>query len=139
MAEEKKEEVGNEPPEIRWAISLDWFQQHNRSVSVLVRSYLCPRCAQRLNADGKKNAPDVLMAAVKDCCSHTPDFINERLPILESVFRLFLANGNQPLYLKELGKRLSELRGGDPYRTSPEALSRLLKNDRYYGLQETAG
>ena len=76
------------------------------------------------------------MSAIKECCSQAPDFITERLPILESVFRLFLANGNLPLALEELGKQLSELRGGDPYRTSPETLTRLLKSDRYYGLQE---
>ena len=75
------------------------------------------------------------MSNIKDCCSRTPEFINDRLPILESVFRLFLANGNQPLDLEELGKRLNEWRGGDPYRTSPETLYRLLKNDRYYGLR----
>ena len=76
------------------------------------------------------------MSTIQACCSHTPHFINDRLPIIESAFRLFLANGNQSLDTEELGNQLSELRGGDPYRTSPEALSRLLKNDRYYGLQE---
>ena len=76
------------------------------------------------------------MSTIHNCCSHNPDFINDRLPILEGAFRLFLANGNQPLDLEELGNQLSERRGGDPYRTSPETLNRILKNDRYYGLQE---
>jgi hypothetical protein len=116
---------------------LDWFQQNNRSISILLQTYLCPKCAKRLSAKRKDNSPESLMTAIKDCCSHAPGFINDRLPVLESVFRFFLANGNQPLELEELGKQLSELRGGDPYRTSPETLSRLLKNDRYYGLHES--
>jgi len=58
------------------------------------------------------------------------------LPVLESIFRLFLANGNQPLELEELGKQLSEWRDGDTYRTSEEILSRLLLSDQYYGLRQ---
>ena len=131
-----KEEVSTELPKTRWAIALDWFQQNNRSISALIHDYLCPNCAKQLSADGKENSPDALMSTIQACCSHTPHFINDRLPIIESAFRLFLANGNQSLDTEELGTKLSELRGGDPYRTSPEALSRLLKNDQYYGLQE---
>jgi hypothetical protein len=57
------------------------------------------------------------------------------LPIMESVFRLFLANDNQALDLIELGRQLSERRGVDTYRTSVEILSRLLKYDKYYGIR----
>jgi hypothetical protein len=132
----EQEEISTEQPKTYWTIALDWFHQNNRSISALIQDYLCPKCAKQLSAKGEENSPDALMSAIKNCCSHTPEFINERLPISESIFRLFLANGNQPLDLEELGERLSELRGGDPYRTSPETLSRILKNDRYYGLQE---
>jgi len=65
-----------------------------------------------------------------------PGFITRELPILDNIFRLFLANGNQPFDVEELGSRLNELRGGDTYRTSPEILPRLLKSDRFYGLQQ---
>jgi hypothetical protein len=75
------------------------------------------------------------MASVRDCCSRTPGFINDRLPVLESVFRLFLANGNQPLELSELGRQLAERRGDILRRAPQEFLSRLLENDRYYGLR----
>lgn len=132
-----KEIISDEPTKTHWAIALDWFQQNNRSISVLIENYLCPKCASRLSAEGKENSPEALMPTIHDCCSQTPGFINERLPILESIFRLFLSNGNQPLELEELGQQLSELRGGDPYRTSPETLLCLLKSDQYYGLQET--
>lgn len=132
-----KEEISTEQPKTYWCIALDWFPQNNRSISASVQGYLCPKCAKQLSAKGKENAPDTLMATVQDCCSHAPDFITSQSPILDSVFRLFLANGNQPLELEELGNQLSELRGGDPYRTSPAILFRILKNDQYYGLQET--
>jgi hypothetical protein len=55
---------------------------------------------------------------------------------MESVFRLFLGNGNKAMGLDEVVQQLGQLRGGDSYRTPRETLIRLLKNDNYYGLQE---
>ena len=116
----------------RWFIDLDWHEQNNRSFLALAQGYLCPRCQKRQK--GEISATD-LLATIKDCCSKTPDFITGKLPILESIFRLFLTNGNQLLDLEELGRQLSERRGGDTYRTSAEILFRLLANDQYYGLR----
>ncbi|MCK4368783.1 MAG: hypothetical protein KAV68_03860 [Dehalococcoidales bacterium] len=127
----------NDQPVGRWFIDLDWLEQNNRSFLVLARGCLCPKCRERLGeGKGEISAAD-LLANIRDCCSQTPGFITDRLPILESVFRLFLANGNQPLDLEELGEQLSEWRG-DTRRTSVEVLSRLLKNERYYGLRQVA-
>lgn len=96
---------------------------------------MCPKCNERFKeGEGDISASDIL-ATIKDCCSHAPGFINSELPILESVFRFFLANGNEPLDVEELGKQLSECRGGDTYCTSAEILSRLLESDQYYGLR----
>ena len=120
----------------RWFIDLDWYQQNERSFSVLAQRCLCPKCREQLTTGGGELSPADLVSAIKDCCSKSPGFITDKLPILESIFRLFLANGNQPLDLEELGKQLSEWRGGDTYCTSPEILSRLLSNDQYYGLRQ---
>ena len=117
----------------RWFIDLDWYQQNNRSFLTLAQRCLCSKCREQLK--GEMSVAD-LLTNFKDCCSKAPDFITVELPILESIFRLFLANGNQPLDLEELGMQLSKWRGGDTYRTSPEILFRLLKDDRYYGLQQ---
>lgn len=76
-----------------------------------------------------------LLITIRDCCSEAPDFITGRLTVLESIFRLFMANGNQPLGLEELGEQLNEWRDRDSCRVSDEVLSRLLDNDRYYGLR----
>jgi hypothetical protein len=129
-----KEQIEVQPAEIRWSIALDWFSLNHRSASVLVKDYLCPDCARRLSTK-KEPALKALCASIESCCSQTPDFINNKLPILESAFRLFLRNGNQPMTLKELSSELGQIRFEDGYRTSPEALLRILKNDRFYGLQ----
>ena len=102
----------------------------------LAKGSLCPKCREQLKASGQEISADDLLSTIRDCCSKTPAFITHRLPILESIFRLFLANGNQSLDLEELGKQLNQWRGGDAYRTSAEVLSRLLSNDQYYGLKQ---
>ena len=131
---EDRKEISTGQPKPRWFIDFDWYQKSNRSFSALVQSHLCPACREQLKPDEREIPPAELLSTIRDCCSKTPVFITERLPILESVFRLFLANGNQPLELEEIGRQLSELRGGDTYCTSVDVLSRLLKNDQHYGL-----
>jgi hypothetical protein len=133
--EEDTEEASVEQEEPRWAIDPDWFEANNRSLLTLVRSSLCSKCRKRLNSEEKWGSLDDLMTTIKECCSNEPDYITGELPIMESVFRLFLANGNQAVDLIELGRQLSERRGVDTYRTSVEILSCLLKNDEYYGIR----
>jgi len=123
-----------EQPRPRWFIDLDWLQQNNRSFSALAQSCLCPKCHERLKVEkGETPAADFL-ATIKDCCSKTPGFITYKLPLLESIFRLFLANGNQPLDLEELARQLSEWWDEEAYRISAEILFHLLSSDQYYGL-----
>ena len=129
-----REDISAEKSGSRWFINLDWFQRNNRSFSVLAWGCLCPACRERLKAEPEEIAATDLLATFKDCCSKPPGFIGSDMPVMESVFHLFLANGNQPLDLVELSRQLNEGRGGDSYRTSPEILSRLLENDHYYGL-----
>jgi len=119
----------------RWFIDLDWLEQNNRSFLALAQGCLCPKCRERLEKGKKQFSAADLLANIKDCCSKTPGFITDKTPILESVFRLFLANGNQPLDLEELSKHLTEWRGGDTQRTSAGVLSRLLSRDQHYGLR----
>ena len=129
-----EENIDTDQPKPQWSIDLDWFQQNNRSLFALVQGCLCPKCSKRLEmGKGEVLATD-LLANIRDCCSKAPGFITYQLPILESIFRLFLANGNQPLGLEELKGQLNEWWGGDVYRISLESLSRLLSNDQYYGL-----
>jgi len=130
------EDLSTDQAKTRWYIDLDWYQLHNRSFSALARGCLCPKCRKQLKVAGGEISATDLLGNIRDCCSQTPDFITGELPILESIFRLFLSNGNQPLDLEELGKQLSEQRGIDVYRTSVEILSRLLKSDQYYGISQ---
>jgi len=129
-----EEDIVTEQVRSRWFIDFNWYQESNRSFFALAQNCLCDKCRKQLK-EGKIAADDIL-ATIRDCCSKSPVFITDRLPILESIFRLFLANDNQPLDLDELGERLREWRGGDIHRTSAEVLSRLLSSDQCYGLRQ---
>jgi hypothetical protein len=121
--------------EQRWAINLEWLRTNSRSFTTMVKSSLCPKCRKKLKVDHGEVKANDLLKATKSCCSKSPDFITPTMPLQESVFRIFLTNGNQPLTLEELGSQLSQRRGVDIYRTSVPVLSRLLKNDQHYGFQ----
>ena len=135
-ASENGEKMTTEQSNMRCFIDFEWYRQRNRSFATLASGYLCPVCHKRLMTGETEVSPDEIVSAIRDCCSKTPGFITSRLPILESVFRIFLANGNQPLTLEELGEALSEQLEGETYRTSPEILHRLITHDQYYGLRE---
>ena len=136
---EQSEEKITEETSTRWFIDIDWYQQNNRSLFALAQHCLCYNCREKLENSEKNDFESELLVAIRGCCSQDPEFINSRLPILESVFRFLLANGNRPLVLEELSCQLRERLGGDTYRTSPEILSRLLRNDRHYGLSQVGG
>ena len=127
-----KDSTSIEQARTRWFIDLDWYQQNNRSFSALAKACLCPECHERLA--GKAVSAEELLAVIRDCCSKKPGFITPKMPILGSVFRLLLANGNQPLNWEELEGQLREWRGQAC--ASAEALSRLLSSDQYYGLRQ---
>jgi hypothetical protein len=133
-----EEDINAEQPTERWFINLDWFLQNNRSFPALAGRCLCPACRQRLMVPPAEVTAGDLLGAISSCCSKKSGFIHDSLPIMESVFRLFLANKNHPLDLEELSQGLNERRGRG-YRTSSEMLSRLLKSDCYYGLGQVEG
>jgi hypothetical protein len=133
------EDISTEQAISRWCIGLDWFQSNRRSFVTLAQECLCPACRERLKVDEREAPQDKVLGAIKDCCSKTEGFITGELPIMESIFRLFLANGNKPMDLNEIRDQLSERRGGDATRTSVEVLSRILGSDRYYGLRQVEG
>lgn len=119
-----------------WFVDLDWYKSNNRSISALAIDCLCSKCRKRLKIDKGEVGITELVTAINDCCSNMPGYITKELPILESIFRLFLANKNRPLEIGVIKQKLGELRGGDAYQTSVELLYRLLQVDRYYGLKQ---
>ena len=114
-------------------IDFDWYRENGRSFSALAQSRLCLSCRDKI--DVSESSDEELLLAIKDCCSQNPNFNTSKMSILETVFRIFLANGNQPLTLDEIFHQLEEYQG-ENFGLATEALRRLLDNERYYGLRK---
>jgi hypothetical protein len=119
----------------RWFVDLAWYEQNNRSFLNLAQQGLCAKCVEKLGKKKKKYTQNDVITAVKDCCSKSPEFITSKMPLLESIFRVILANGNEPMNIEEIGKQLTECRG-DAYSVSTQILTRLLDTDRWYGFKQ---
>lgn len=124
----------NETDSSLWHIDLDWVEQNCRSLFPLVRQRLCSRCQRRMSK-GEHSFEDY-MKAIQGCCSEQEDYISVQLPLMECVFRLLLANGNETMNLDDLSRQLGERRGGDSGRTSKAVLKRLIGSDTYYGIRQ---
>jgi hypothetical protein len=117
----------------KYSIDLSWYREQERSFVLLATSRLCP-------SSQKKKIPKTdtaIFNTMKQCCSKSEDFINPELPLAESIFRLFLANGNKPLSLQQIQARLqqsmSDISGSRDL--SIPKLQRILDSDRFYGLR----
>ena len=120
----------NAEPNADYHIDLEWYEENNRSLPALAKSRLCPDCVDKLGAS--ESVEDILKA-FQDCCSKKPEYLLPRMPVLESLFRVLLANGNEPLGLEELAHRIGEARQGN-FVPGIEALRRILDHDKFYGL-----
>lgn len=129
------ENIAPEQTQSRWFIDLVWYEQNNRSFFDLAHQSLCTKCTEKLGKKKKKATQNDVLVAIKDCCSQSPEYITSKMPLLESIFRIILANGNQPMDIEEIGKQLTERRG-EVYSVSTQILTRILSNDRWYGFKQ---
>jgi len=128
--------AGSVPEQDYWIIDIQWYEQNNRSFVDLAQRGLCAKCVEKFSKKKKKPTRAEVFTVIKDCCGKLPEYITGKLPILESVFRILLANGNKPMAIEEISLQLNERRGGDMYTSAPQLLSRLLNNDRWYGFRK---
>jgi hypothetical protein len=118
-------------------IDMTWWRENGRDIRVYMRELLCEEChaeySDYLNQQdidwvdeqtGEVKRVDGVWHCLRTCCSGKPDYISPDTPIVDAVFRTFLANGNEPLSSREL----YELIGRRP----PEFLLRVLTAGQIY-------
>jgi hypothetical protein len=123
--------------ETQFHIDFDWWEREGRDLRVYLQSHLCPECkAIYANHRGTKEVDwidpdtaevtrvDALWQSLRTHCSQMPGFITENTPLLDAIFRVFLANGNSPLSPIELQAILG--------RSSPETILRTLTGRTVY-------
>ena len=100
-------------------IDFEWWQENDREWRVHLRSCLPPEYQQAFaEADNEEvdwidpetaevQRVDGLQHTLINYAAKTPDFITVHTTLVESIFRILLANGNMPLTPTELGERLN--------------------------------
>ncbi len=103
----------------RFHIDFDWWQQNDRDWRVYLRNYLCPEHQEKFaNVDifdqvdwvdpetAEVQRVDGLQHILITHCAKQNTFVTQQNTLVNSVFRLLLANGNTPLTPDELSEEL---------------------------------
>ena len=117
-------------------IDFDWWKKHDRDYRVYLRSFLCeehqkmfedldndevidwidPKTAEITQVDGLQH---ILISH----CAKDESFLNSRMALVDSVFRVLLSNGNKPITSEDLGEILNR---------PPSTILRTLSGIRVY-------
>lgn len=118
-------------------IDYDWWEREGLDISVELRAHLCKEHREAFGREfdaeekidwidertGEVRRVNGLQHVLRTHCREQPDYINDNLPLIDAVFRAFLARGNEPLTPKEL----SNITG-----RRPEKILRTLAGRRVY-------
>ncbi len=141
----------------RYHIDTTWFDNSSLSFVDIVQARMCESCRERLGEEVEDRQPvfdrttgkmtfEVRRVAygsnpirvIRDCCSRKKNFIIPDMATLEAIFRIFLANGNQPMPVSHVREQLQEWCPGGGCQwllLTNEQMERLLSRDAYYGLR----
>lgn len=121
----------------RYHIDFAWWQTNDRDWRIFLRDYLCKehqKIFENANMDEMVDWVDPQTAEVHPVdglqhvlithCARQKEFIASHATLVDSVFRLFLSNGNTPMNAVEMAEKLGRddytilrtLSGGRTYR-----------------------
>lgn len=101
-------------------IDFKWWQENDSNWRIFLHGYLCeshreifkdqdedvvidavdPETAEVTQVDG-------LLYKLMNHCAKQPEFINDSMPLVTKMFRIFLANGNKPLTPAQLSEMVN--------------------------------
>jgi hypothetical protein len=122
----------------KFHIDFDWWDRDASSFRVYLMSHLCaehraafvPEAPVELldwvdTDSGEVRRIDSLQYILGAHCSQQPEFLTPHIPLVDAVFRVFIANGNQPLTPDELAERIQRP-------TQAQTILRTLAGQRVY-------
>ena len=103
----------------RFHIDYSWWEREGRDLRTYLISHLLPQQRDNFNNNQDESTVDwidpvtaevrrvdSLQQALAEAAKN-PQYITEHTTLVDAVFRVFLANGNQPLSPNELSKRIN--------------------------------
>jgi hypothetical protein len=153
--ETEEAQVETEAP--RYFIDTTWYDENGLSFDLIVQARMCEACRDRIGEQIEERQPVFNrksgrmsfelhtttyganpIKVIRECCAKRKNFITQDMPTLEAVFRVFLANGNQPMPLAHVREQLQEWCPGGGCQwllLNDDQMERVLARDTYYGLR----
>ena len=102
-------------------IDFDWWKNHDSNWRIFLFNFLCPD-HQKIFQDkpglsmidhvdtetAEVQQVDAIQSILMDHCIKDPNFINSNNTLVDSIFKVFLSNGNQPLSPKSLSDKIGK-------------------------------
>lgn len=105
----------------KFRVDFDWWKMQDRNWRNSLVSFMCPKHqelfahagdAQEMDLvdpeTGEVSRGDGLIQTLVEHCARQEDFITANTPLVDSVFKVFLVNHNQPLDSVELADRIGK-------------------------------
>ena len=106
--------------ETRFHIDFKWWGQHGRALHIYLQSHLCEEHKSEFDSDdergemvdwmnpetGEVQSLDPIRYALSTHCSQQDHYLTFRTSLVDTIFRVFLSNGNQPLTPRELAQHV---------------------------------
>jgi hypothetical protein len=156
MLESADVQDGQESP--KYFIDTTWFDENGLSFQDMGQDRMCETCRAQIGTETEDRVTSIdpktkrvsfeftkvpfgsnPLKTIHEDCAKKRDFITPEMPTLEAVFRIFLANGNQPMPLEHVREQLAEWcpGGGCQWLLVPiDQLERVIMADSYYGLRQ---
>jgi hypothetical protein len=125
-------------PTIKTPFHIDfaWWKENDNNWRVLLHSCLCPEhqitfsnLEEEVKIDfidpetGEISAIDGLQQILITHCCKQPEFVSGNHAVVDSVFRVLLSHGNEPMTMEQIGSILDR---------SPDTILRLLSGPRVF-------
>ena len=105
----------------KFHVDLDWWKSQDRNWRNSLVTFMCPT-HQKVFAEasdeqemdlvnpetGEVTRGDGLIQTLVDHCARQEGFITDNAPLVDSVFKVFIINRNQPLNAIELAERVGK-------------------------------
>lgn len=139
----------------RYFVDETWYTNHNKSFRTVAQTRLCPSCRKKLGTEVQEQVPTVdsrgrvvyelravpfannPLSEIRKHCSKEGQYITGETPLMEAIFRVFLANGNQPADIPTIVEQLAAYvpPSERPRAYTDEVVQRLLESPNQYGMR----
>lgn len=105
----------------KFRVDLDWWKAQDRNWRNSLVTFMCPshqvlfaQCTDQQEMDlvnpetGEVTRGDGLIQTLVEHCARQEGFISANAPLVDSIFKIFIVNHNQPLNSNELAERVGK-------------------------------